>query len=238
MSKLGFTFYPKDWWTSETFFELEPIERYLYLEMMFLMYQNDGYFTLSKTQFERRLLTQIKPNNWEKITQLLTYSELGYTHESVKKRRSKADISRENGKKGGRPPKPRNPEINPPLEYKEKGIEIEEESKTESNFYTVDLFIKDWNELKTKHTKKKSGILVLDSGLKDQYYKLLKDGFNKEIITGGLIGLFKQKIFPNSQDFTTDPRHFLKDGGIFINKYYDAFLNQNKFVYGEDKKEY
>lgn len=120
MSKLGFTFYPKDWWTSDTFYELEPIERYLYLETLFLMYQNDGYFTLSKTQFERRLLTQIKPNEWEKITQLLTQTELGYTHSSVKKRRSKADVSRENGKKGGRPKKPSNPEINPPLEYKEK----------------------------------------------------------------------------------------------------------------------
>ena len=114
MNKLGFTFYPKDWWTSDSFFELEPLERYYFLECLFLMYQNDGFLTLSKVQLERRLITQIKPNSWDKITQLLTQTELGYTHNSVKKRRTKADVSRENGKKGGRPTKPKNPPINPP----------------------------------------------------------------------------------------------------------------------------
>ena len=33
MSKLGFTFYPKDWWTSDTYFDLDIVERYYYLEM-------------------------------------------------------------------------------------------------------------------------------------------------------------------------------------------------------------
>jgi len=126
MDKLGFTWYPKDWWTSDTFFELDAEERYIYLECIFLMYQNHGYLNLPKETIEARLRTQIKPKVWEKITQLLTYTDLGYTHKSVKKRSKKADTSRENGKLGGRPPlenKPNNPAINPPLEKKEKGIE-------------------------------------------------------------------------------------------------------------------
>jgi hypothetical protein len=134
MSKLGFTFYPKDWWTSDTFFELEPVERYFFLEFVFLMYQNDGYLTYSKEQIEVRLRTQIKPKIWEKITQLLTQTDLGYTLDSVKKRRSKAETSRENGKKGGRPPKPKNPEINLPLEReREREYKLKEsESKKET----------------------------------------------------------------------------------------------------------
>ena len=51
-SKLGFTFYPKDWWTSESYFELNPIQRYYYLECLFIMYSNNGYMKTQKTQFE------------------------------------------------------------------------------------------------------------------------------------------------------------------------------------------
>lgn len=126
MSKLGFTFYPKDWWTSDTFFNLVAEERYIYLECIFLMYQNDGYLNLTKEQIERRLITQIKPKVWDKITQILTKTDLGYTHNSIKKRTSKSTTSRENGKKGGRPKKPNNPEINPPLEVKDNRIEKKE----------------------------------------------------------------------------------------------------------------
>lgn len=136
MDNLGFTFYPKDWWTSDTFFELDTEERYIYLEIIFLMYQNDGYLTLSKEKIETRLRTQIKPKVWEKITYLLTYTDLGYTHKSVKKRRKKSETSKENGKLGGRPPKikePNNPVINLPLEKNiiEKNI-IEKNIKKEN----------------------------------------------------------------------------------------------------------
>lgn len=129
MAKLGFTFYPKDWWTSDTFFELDSEERYIYLECIFFMYQNNGYLNLDKPKLETRLRTKIKPKVWQKITQLLTYTDLGYTHNSVKKRGKKADTSRENGKLGGRPPiikEPNNPTINLPLEYKENIIESKE----------------------------------------------------------------------------------------------------------------
>mgnify|MGYP003112106844 CR=1 FL=1 len=140
MSKLGFTFYPKDWWTSDTYFDLNIVERYYYLEMLFIMYQNDGYFTLTKEKFERRLLTQIKPSEWEKITQHLTKSDLGYSHSSVNKRRTKAVVARENGAKGGRPKKPKNPALNPSLEYKEKEKEKENRKVIENKGNSIPNF--------------------------------------------------------------------------------------------------
>ena len=150
MNKLGFTFYPKDWWTSDMFFELDSCDRYIYLEMLFYMYQNDGYLNVSREQFQRRLITEIKPRTWEKITQKLTRENLGYTHESVIKRQSRASASRSNGKKGGRPKKPRNLALNPPLEYKEKeNINIKEINKEKETQLLIDRWIL---ELPNHHT--------------------------------------------------------------------------------------
>ena len=125
MAKLGFTFYPKDWWTSDTFFELNEQERYIYLECMFLMYQNNGYLKTQKTQFETRMRMKISDDLWNKITGLFIKDKNDYTLLSVNDRLKKAVVSRQNGRLGGRPPKnPENPEINPPYKEKEKLIEI------------------------------------------------------------------------------------------------------------------
>ncbi|MGJ1362928.1 hypothetical protein ACR79B_20550 [Sphingobacterium spiritivorum] len=137
--KLGFTFYPKDWWSSDSYFSLDAFERYVFLECLFLMYTNGGYLTQEKTQIENRIREQIKPNSWEKITQLFTMSNLGYSLPSVNKRLKKAVSNRLNGQKGGRPPsleKPKKPnsetQKNPPLEReREEEREIERESVIE-----------------------------------------------------------------------------------------------------------
>lgn len=126
--KLGFTFYPKDWWTSESYFELEPIERYIYLECLFVMYSNDGFMKTQKTQMERRLSVSITEEQWVKITSKFLIEEGMFTHKSVNKRLRKAIANRKNGSKGGRPrkeevtqeEKPKKPKLktqkNPPLE--------------------------------------------------------------------------------------------------------------------------
>ena len=148
MSQLGFTFYPKDWWTSDSFFLLQPFERYIYLECLFMMYSNDGWISNNKLIVERRLGTTIKDEVWSKITDLMVKEGDQITHKSVNKRLRKTIANRENGLKGGRPKKvsisdenseaekPKKPkketqpktQKNPPLE-KEK--EREEEYKKE-----------------------------------------------------------------------------------------------------------
>jgi hypothetical protein len=175
MNKLGFTFYPKDWWTSNMFFELDAFERYIYLEMIFYMYQNDGYFNITKEQFERRLITQIKPNTWEKITQQLTQDELGYTHSSIKNRRTKADISRENGKKGGRPKKPKNLEKNPPLEREREREDKKKEKEKENskNSHAIDFLI--------LHSKQQFEIFKMQNNSLVYDWKKMEDSFNDKI---------------------------------------------------------
>lgn len=140
MSNLGFTFYPKDWWTSDTFFDLSPVERYFYLECIFMMYVNGGSIASNKTLVERRLGSTISDNVWLKIVDKMIQTEDGQlTHESVNSRLRKANAARENGKSGGRPTgsksaakNPENPEEKPngnPL-YKSKS-KIESKSERE-----------------------------------------------------------------------------------------------------------
>ncbi|MDV3750616.1 hypothetical protein CMU19_04315 [Elizabethkingia anophelis] len=103
MSQLGFTFYPKDWWTSDSFFMLQPIERYIYLECLFMMYSNGGYIADSKFLIERRFEVEITDSMWDSITSLMIRDNGNLTHKSVNKRIRKAQANRENGKKGGAP---------------------------------------------------------------------------------------------------------------------------------------
>lgn len=146
MAQLGFTFYPKDWWTSDSFYALNPFERYIYLELLFMMYDNEGSIKNNKVMVERRLMTTIKDDVWLKISDLMVKDGDQLTHKSVNKRLLKAITSRENGKKGGRPKgnekdddeKPRKPnnetqektQNNPPYK-REREIESKRENESE-----------------------------------------------------------------------------------------------------------
>lgn len=105
MDKLGFTFYPQDWWSSDSFYDFDPFERYVYLECLFIMYRNGGYMKTQKTQFENRIRIQVSDDLWEKITGKFIKTDEGFTSLTVNKRLKKAMVSRENGSLGGRPPK-------------------------------------------------------------------------------------------------------------------------------------
>ncbi len=176
MDKLGFTFYPKDWWTSESYFELTPIQRYYYLECLFIMYSNDGCMKTQKTQFENRIRTQVLDSDWNFVTERFILENGFFTHQSVNKRLRKTLTNRENGKKGGRPKKeeekPKKPKTetqkNPPLERErereeenktEKEIEIKKENKNEffltelSNSHSWLETISMQNKLKLDETK-------------------------------------------------------------------------------------
>ena len=142
MTQLGFTFYPKDWWASDSFYALNPFERYIYLELLFMMYVNDGFVSNNRVNAERRLHTTIKEDVWLKITDLMVKDGDQLTHRSVNARLRKTLVNRENGKLGGRPRKdennPKNPTYKPKLKpnhnppSEKNRIEKEEEEENDS----------------------------------------------------------------------------------------------------------
>lgn len=169
--KLGFTFYPKDWWTSESYFELTPIQRYYYLECLFIMYSNDGFMKTQKTQFENRIRTQVLQSDWDLVVDKFLLDDGQFTHPSVNKRLRKAVANRENGKKGGRPPKPKKPNFetqkNPPLESEsESEIKTEIENKSNSIFLTELLNSESWLESLAMNNAKKFNLTQVKEKLK------------------------------------------------------------------------
>ena len=107
--------------------------------------------------------------------------------------------------------------------------EQEQEQEQEKILYSKKEFLKDWNELRTKHFKKPSFLNTLypDDEL------LLKDllkGNTKEDVRNAMIGLFKQKKMPNGQTtMQSNPSHFLK----FFNSYLTAYHDKNDNLYGK-----
>ena len=182
--KLGFTFYPKDWWTSESYFELTPIQRYYYLECLFIMYSNDGCMKTQKTQFENRIRTEVLQSDWDIIITKFDWLNDMYTHKSVNKRLRKAIANRENGKKGGRPPKeiqePKKPnnetQKNPPLER-------EREYKDNINIDWEKL-LNQFNKITGKNAK------VINQQVKNKILARLKEGYSKQDLLNAIENCF------------------------------------------------
>lgn len=197
MERLGFTFYPKDWWTSESYFELLPLQRYYYLECLFIMYSNDGYMKTQKTQFENRIRTQVLNEDWESVISKFVLENNLFTHISVNKRMRKALANKENGKKGGRPKKdsekPKKPnsetQNNPPSESeKEKESKLKE---IKNNDFCNDLLNSEqWIEsvsMSSKHKyfpeETKSMLKRFNSNINLKFdYKLNKSDYTNHFI--------------------------------------------------------
>jgi uncharacterized phage protein (TIGR02220 family) len=180
--KLGFTFYPKDWWASDSFYDFTPHQRYIYLECIFLMYSNDGYMKTQKTQFENRVRINISDNDWEIVTQKFVIEGGLFTHISVNKRMRKTISNRINGAKGGRPKKnPKNPipkpNQNPPSER---------ERETKYNINWVGL-VEQFNSITGKGTK------VVPEKAKTQIKARLKDGYTKDDIVTAIHNCYKDQ---------------------------------------------
>lgn len=108
--KLGFTWYPKDWWTSDSFFKMNAKLRYVYLEMLFMMYTSEeGWVMLDLNEFNARYRMSMSEEEWTSVVRKFTErkcddgSGYEYTSETVQMRMRKIVSARKNGEKGGAP---------------------------------------------------------------------------------------------------------------------------------------
>ena len=152
MAQLGYTWYPKDWFTSTTRKRLKrfPLVRYAMREFM---YMEGAPIEMNKEYLFDDLDIELSDTEYEKLLEYISINDEGkWWINSIKRRISKAEAARENGKKGGRPKtqKPskkteeENPK-NPPLEIereRESKREIEIETKNEKGVFVISDFEK------------------------------------------------------------------------------------------------
>ena len=106
MDKLGYTFYPKDYISDPDVMMMTPAERGVYRDLIDLAYMHDNQIKYNLFQLSRYC------NCSEKEVQdvlNLKGKKVGdfWTIPSCDKRIAKAKVNRQNGGKGGRPPKPK-----------------------------------------------------------------------------------------------------------------------------------
>lgn len=103
---LGYTWYPQDWWTSETFKRLKryPLVRYAIRELFDLMYKEGKPIEMNRDYLIDDFNIELSDEEYQKLLDFIVITEDGkWWINSIRKRLTKAESARENGKNGGRP---------------------------------------------------------------------------------------------------------------------------------------
>jgi len=113
MDKLGYTFYPKDYISDPDVMMMTPTQRGIYRDLIDLAYMSDNCIKYNLMQLSKYCNAEV-----EDVEDILNLKGLKigeyWTIPSCNKRIDKAKVNRENGSKGGRPPKPKNNPTNIP----------------------------------------------------------------------------------------------------------------------------
>ena len=238
-----FKFFVSEWNDGDITLEDYEVQG-LFINLCSYYWSNECDLLFSKAEKKYRnapedLWQTLLDNNL--IKEVDKYLVISFLDEQQDERRKTSKRNSENGKKSAeirRLNRLKERETNGNLTTVKKSfnenstIKRREEKRREEKNYTKEDFLKDWNKYKTKHKKQKSSISVMSGDLKEDFYKALKDGYKKEDLQKAMVGLFIQTIFPSGGDYTTDPKHLLKDGGVYLAKYIDAFDNNKRDVWG------
>jgi len=113
-------------------------------------------------------------------------------------------------------------------ETKQKETIVEDESKW------YDWFMESWNDCYLHYKKKTISMKRLTKSNEDSL-KSIVSVFGEKETREAMSGLMMQKSFPNDGDLVS-LTHFLKDEGMFIEKYLLAYQAGNKEIYKAVKK--
>jgi hypothetical protein len=212
-TKLGYTFYPKDFISDPDVMMMNPNERGIYRDLIDLAYMNDNEIKYTLTQLAKYCNATEK--EVEQIL-LLKGKQVGkiWTIPSCNKRMVKILSNRDNGGKGGRPKKPKqNPNDNPTNNLSEtqteRQIEIEskiKEKETKGKEFTTDQFLKWFNETRTKYLEIPSNCNMLTYDDKINLNQLTKH-FDGKQFNIALLNLCNDQ-WANENNMVI-PKHFL-----------------------------
>ena len=120
--------------------------------------------------------------------------------------------------------------------YKEKAIEkaIDKDNDIDDYSKWYDWFMDSWNASYLHYKKKTISMKRLTQSNEDSLKYIVKT-FGQEETKQAMVGLMMQKSFPGDSDLIS-LTHFLKDDGVFIDKYLMAYQTDNKEIYKAIKK--
>ena len=235
---LGYTWYPQDWWTSETFKRLKkyPLVRYTIRELFDLMYKEGKPIEMNRDYLIDDFNIELSDEEYQKLLDFIVVTEDGkWWINSIKKRLTKAESARENGKNGGRPKGSKNEKNsieektqkpsektqyenpnNPPLEiekkYKLNRKEIENKINNKNDFFlNENLESQMW--LETQAMQNKISIDLVKEKLKE--------------FTAYLKNCSDEKL--NKRDFNTHFTNWLKSNSKIETT---AFSNSENLIKG------
>jgi len=107
---------------------------------------------------------------------------------------------------------------------------VKESKEDTPKEYSEKEFLMDWNEQRKKHLKKPSYLNLLGKTEDKEIFRELILNYSREDFQNALVGLFKQKKFPqDNKSMQSNPSHFLKH----FNSYITAFHDKNTNLYGK-----
>lgn len=149
----------------------------------------------------------------------------------LKKYESRAERSRLNGSKGGRPKNPKKPSGLKVEPKKPDTVTVTDTVTDINNIYKEKDFLKDWTDCRKAYLNKPTGIKKLNIHESTDFKKLVKD-YQQEEFKEAMRGLFNQKNIAYGA-MLLRPKHLLEN----FEKYYTAQLSKDYELYGkEDNK--
>lgn len=224
MSQLGYTWYPQDWWTSETFKRLKrfPMVRYTLRELFDLMYKEGQPVEMNRDFILDDFNIDLSEDEYYKLMEYIEVQPDGkWWISSIKKRISKAEAARENGKKGGRPSKEKKDQIKPKISTNQKPNNPEKKPNNETQ-ETPLYKEKEKEKVKEKYKVKEKGniraqeFLKLEKQIEYQQFEMqnkksvkdwqsLIESFNDKVdleIAQNKISMDPQELMPRIRGFT------------------------------------
>ena len=119
-------------------------------------------------------------------------------------------------------------------ETKRKETKLKENTTDENDSKWYDWFMDSWNINYLNYKDKTISMKRLTKSNEDSLKYIVKT-FGKEETKQAMVGLMMQKSFPGDSDLVS-LTHFLKDDGVFIDKYLMAHQTGNKEIYKAIKK--
>lgn len=247
MSKLGYTWYPKDFISDPDVMFMTAAERGVYRDIIDLAYMNNN-----NIRYTPEMLAKYTNSDVETVNKILELKgkKIGefWTIPNCNKRMELSEKNRKNGSKGGRPKTQTKPKNNPnetqseTQNERQRERERERESKIEIEIKKEEEYICDFSEtefvefFKTKRLeidKQKSGYDKLITFEKQNFNRLKNLGYKKQDFEDAVSGLFFQKTLPAVR---IRPDWILKEENFL--KMIDSWRNQNKIFSSDiDKSE-